>query len=911
MRTFKFLVALGYTAVVHGQTDSKITGYVLNAANNAIPNAFVQISGTSHKYFVNELGQFTFSTSLTGKQLLQIEAIDYQPKTFELILDGTPKDLGQLILYQDMALENSENLILLSDNELSDDEDLISGSMGLLQSTRDVFLTRAAFDFGQAFFKVRGYDSRNGIVMINGLPMNKALDGRPQWNNWGGLNDVFRNQTYSNGLEINSYAFGGILGNTNINLRPSKFRPGFRLSTSASNRTYKNRVMATYNSGQNDSGFSYSISTSRRWAQSGYVDGTLYDAYSLFGAIEYQISDSNSIVFGAFNAKNRRGRSPALTEEVAQLMGTQYNSYWGKQQGTIRNSREREINEPLFLASHFFQSDKLRWITGVYYQIGQTAKSRLGYYDAPNPDPTYYKYLPSYHINNSISADFNNANLAERSLVNDPQLNWEELYKANNNSIDGKASYLLYDDISAEKRAVAATSFHLSLPSNWALGFGAGLAQSRMENYARISDMLGAQYHLDEDPFTETYNNLRSETPAGYGNKIGYHYKLDYNDLNGFVQIQYDSSRFNMYSAASISSIEVKREGMFQNERFLENSFGDSETIKLPGFNVKGGARFFITGRHWFSLNASQLKRNPTPQNLFVNPRENNLVNPEITNELATSIDLNYFFSLPDFRGRVSSFFTRFQHTSDINFFFVDSGLGSDFVQEVLTGVDKLHKGIEWGLEYQASNQVKLTLVGNIGNYAYASNPNVEIYFDTAGEVDDLINTEGDADLGLANLKGLRLAQGPQTALAFGVEYRSPKYWWIGTTANLLDHNYANLSTIKRTQSFALDPETGQNASTASHDNVNQLLGQEKLDEIHLLNLVGGKSWLINKKYISAFVSINNLFDSTYRSGGYEQSRNGNYNQMVQDNLSGSPSFGPKYWYGYGRTYFLNLAINL
>ena len=47
--------------------------------------------------------------------------------------------------------------------------------MGLLQATRDVFLTKAAFDFGQAFFRVRGYDSREGQILINGLVMKQVF----------------------------------------------------------------------------------------------------------------------------------------------------------------------------------------------------------------------------------------------------------------------------------------------------------------------------------------------------------------------------------------------------------------------------------------------------------------------------------------------------------------------------------------------------------------------------------------------------------------------------------------------------------------------------------------------------------------------------------------------------------------
>ena len=119
-----------------------------------------------------------------------------------------------------------------------------------------------------------------------------------------------------------------------------------------------------------------------------------------------------------------------------------------------------------------------------------------------------------------------------------------------------------------------------------------------------------------------------------------------------------------------------------------------------------------------------------------------------------------------------------------------------------------------------------------------------------------------------------------------------------------------NPSTITRTQSFLLDPDTGEPFPNANDENVAQILKQQKLDDIYLLNLVGGKSWLVNKKYISVFASVNNLFGAVFRTGGYEQSRNGNYGQFQKDNLSGTPSFGPKYWYSYGRTYFLNLALS-
>ena len=53
--------------------------------------------------------------------------------------------------------------------------------------------------------------------------MNKMLDGRPQWSNWGGLNDATRNQEFTMGSAPSDYTFGGILGTQDIKWNFTKF----------------------------------------------------------------------------------------------------------------------------------------------------------------------------------------------------------------------------------------------------------------------------------------------------------------------------------------------------------------------------------------------------------------------------------------------------------------------------------------------------------------------------------------------------------------------------------------------------------------------------------------------------------------------------------------------------------------
>ena len=128
-------------------------------------------------------GNFILALKQAGDYILSITAQDYLIKRMPLSIDKEDLDLGVIYLDRDIVQEKTDNLITLTDSDLLEDES-ISMTSSMLQATKDVFLNRAAFDFGQAFFRVRGYGSENGIILLNGIPMNKLMDGRPQWNNW-------------------------------------------------------------------------------------------------------------------------------------------------------------------------------------------------------------------------------------------------------------------------------------------------------------------------------------------------------------------------------------------------------------------------------------------------------------------------------------------------------------------------------------------------------------------------------------------------------------------------------------------------------------------------------------------------------------------------------------------------------
>jgi len=119
------------------------------------------------------------------------------------------------------------------------------------------------------------------------------------------------------------------------------------------------------------------------------------------------------------------------------------------------------------------------------------------------------------------------------------------------------------------------------------------------------------------------------------------------------------------------------------------------------------------------------------------------------------------------------------------------------------------------------------------------------------------------------------------------------------------DKIFIDVAPLTRTNNFAND--AGIPFNDYDPELARELLKQESFDEYMVVNLTGGKSWKVGDYFIGLFASVNNLLDKEYKSGGFEQGRNANYRELRDDNANPKRVFGPRYWYGRGTTYFLNL----
>ena len=259
-----------------GQSNAGVTGKLVDSkTQKPMQSVIVSIQNTNLTQLSDSNGKFTLDKIEIGNQLLRIRTNGYKEQFLQVeITAGQMLDLGTINLEEDITTEQQLSLITITDNDLSDDNSGSESTAGLLQASKDVFLQAAAYNFGQARFSVRGIDNEYSNILINGVSMNRLSDGRPQYSNWGGLNDATRNQEFTNGSAPSDYTFGGIAGTQTISTRASIYRPGSRISFLGTNTNYSYRAMATHASGMNKNGWAYVVSGGRRWAQEGYFDGT-------------------------------------------------------------------------------------------------------------------------------------------------------------------------------------------------------------------------------------------------------------------------------------------------------------------------------------------------------------------------------------------------------------------------------------------------------------------------------------------------------------------------------------------------------------------------------------------------------------------------------------------------------------
>ncbi len=803
--------------------------------------------------------------------------------------------------------------ITLSESDFASDEGLQDIS-GLLQASRDIFVSTAGYTFGPARFRIRGYDSENLSVLMNGVPLNDMETGRAYWSSWGGLNDATRWKDIQTGIVSSEYAFGGVGGVTEIFTRPSSYRKQTKFSYSLANRSYRNRLMFTYASGEMENGWSVIASGSRRWANEGYVQGTFYDAWAYFIGIEKKVNKTHSFSLTVFGAPTKRGRSGISVQEAYDLTGNNYyNPYWGYQNGKKRNARVGNYHQPMITLTHYCDiSENTKAQGAVSYWFGRGGTTALEWVEAGDPRPDYYRYLPSFW--ESIEED-QKADYYRNIWLNNEagrQLQWDHMYFANSkflftvNDVDGiegndvtglRSKYIIEDRRNDKSQLLVNWRIHSVISDMLKVSGGFDLTWYKGHQYKMVDDLLGGEYwfdidkYADGDPFTfpdQMQSDLNHPNRiVKEGDIFGYDYTANINVQDIWGEADFSFSKIDFYAGLKLSHTTFWRTGHMRNGKFPDNSFGDSPKNNFFNYALKAGATYKINGRNYIVANGMFMTRAPYFRNSYISARTRDFTVDNLKNEKILSGDISYILHAPAIKARLTLYYTQFKDQTWSRSFYHD-GLNT-FVNYIMTGVDKLNTGAELGIEANVSPTITLTAVGGLGQFIYNSRP-----LATVARDNDAAIMATDRKV---YLKNYYVGGMPQTIGSVGVKYNAPTYWFIGVNGNYFGNAYLQPNPDRRTaEAFE---------GLFSDDiRVKETLAQEKLPSALTMDLFGGKSWKVNHKYYIGFtLSVSNLLNNTnIATSGYEQYR------YDVDNIN---KFAPKYSYLYGRTYFLNIYIRM
>lgn len=889
-----------------GQT--KISGIVKDSSTEKeIYNLNVLMMETGQEVQTDRIGYFQFVDVKPGTYTLKISGVGYQSTEKQVVVNDEPSiDLGELTVTFNPVSENV-GVITLTADELDDDESSAQSSVGLLQSSQDVFASTAAFELGAYWFRVRGYDNKYNDVFFNGIRMNKIDNGRVTFNNWGGLNDVTRypaELTY--GLEPSTTAFGNIGGVTNFDTRPSMLRKGVSLSYSLTNRSYRNRIMATYNTGLLENGWAFTVSGSRRWAEEGNIEGTFYDAWAYYLGVEKKINDRHTINFTAFGAPNRRATNSPNTQEVYDLAGTDYNSYWGWQDGEKRSERVRTTHEPIAMLTHHWNIGKdSKLTTSVAYQFGSDSGTRLDWYKANNPSPAYYRNMPSYWLQSGVDKPEISTlytELWQNGTIG--QLDWTSLYGMNHlRNLQGKsAAYVLAEDFQNDNTLTFSTNFKTKLDENIDFVIAGTYQNTKSENYREVADLLGGEYFSNVDDFADSglsgqYDSDNPNRKIKEGDRYEYDYDINRQYADLFIQTKTNWNWLTWTFGTTLSTTSFYRDGKYRHYRYLDSSFGKSKTYDFWNFGVKSNFLFKVDGRNFISLNAQYETNAPTADEVFANARSNDLSVPDLKNAQIMAGELSYILRAPRVKGKATAFYTLAKNEMEKSFGYIDNDAQTYFAAEVLNNVEKQYFGTELAVEAQITTTISVTAVASLGQYTYNNNPDYYLF------TDDI--AQGYESFGLSYLENYRLSNGPQQGYSLGIEYRAPQYWWIGINGNYLAANYIDVAPFNRTSEFA-SLENNPTISEIDETTLRELIKQQKTSDEFMLNVNVGKTFRFGKYNMGVSATVNNVLNNkNYITSGFEQMRGGSYSNMLDENYR--QTFGPKMWYDQGISYFLNV----
>jgi len=757
MKNFKnllFVAVLFISASVLGQ--AKITGEVVDETNQPLPGASIVVKGTTNGTSTDFDGKFTLQAEANSGTIV-ISFIGFQSK--EVSFSSSNAKLGMIQLQEDDSLDeiiltatsfaiDRKTPVAVSTIKSADIERKLGSQEfpEVLKSTPGVYATKSGGGFGDGRINLRGFNSENVAVMINGVPVNDMENGRVYWSNWAGLSDVTSAMQVQRGLGASKVAVPSIGGTINILSKTSDVQKGGNIIASTGNDGYQ-KYGFTLSTGLMDNGLAATVSFAKIEGE-GYVDGTQFKGFNYFVNLSKEINENHKLSFTSFGAPQRHGqrqnRSTIDTYRNAES-GNRFNPDWGYKNGQVTHIEDNFYHKSQTSLNHYWtMSDVSSLSTAVYASFGTgggggTAGTnrdlfsvRLGGSDQP------------VDLDNIV--EINRANGA---------LGSEAILRASRNDHEW------YGVLSTFKTKVS-DNLDLIAGLDWRTYTG--------KHFREVTDLLGGQYYFDD-------NNVNNPNAAlSVGDKMGYNNDGQVGWLGFFGQLEYGTDNFNAFVSTSIQKTSYQRIEYFLYDLSTEagRDLATSDKINLNGYSLKGGANFKLDDVQNVFANIGYFER-PAIFTAVFNGYNNTKVNADAENEKVFSMELGYGLRGEKFAANVNLYRTQWNdRTFTRNIRATEPG-AEDYTANLL-GVNALHQGVEFDFTYKYSNKLNFTGMLSLGDWKWDNDlDDVPVFDENQNEVDRIS----------LPIQGLRVSDAAQTTAALGMLY---KFW--DKTSITLDYNY-------------------------------------------------------------------------------------------------------------------------
>jgi len=887
--------------VIDGSTEQPLTGAMISAGGNTI------VTNTDGSFTItipDNVNAFNVSYQNFDSQLVKIEGNEV---VVRLIPTATTPDFFD---------ENDD--LLFDENLLEDENENSQGIAALTGANDDIFYNTASYNFGPMYFRYRGYDSQYQAVYVNGVQMNDLVRGRFNFSSLLGMTSrAFRNKTTGIGLQANNFGFGDIGGSVNYNTTTDAYATGFNGNVSYTNSNYMLRGMVTYASGLNKKGWAFTVSGIARYAKEGIIEGTFYNSGGLFLSLEKYFNANNRLVLTAWGGPTQRATATATYQEVYDLMDNNlYNPNWGWYQGKKRAARVTETYDPTAMLNWLYKKGNTQVNTAAAVSYNYYNRSALQYFKANDPNPTYYRYLPSYYLDDDGKPTEQSEYYTwlwnhDESFS---QINWDNLYEVNklNNETNKMvpydeqqgASYILENRINTTLNLKLNSYVNTRLNPWLTLQGGVAASYANSANYKTVRDLLGGEFWIDVDPFSDRDITLAPDNlvndfnyPDPYthrvykGDKFGYNYNIRVLNFNAWLQNQITLPRWDLNYGFKVSHTQMQREGHMRNGRAPKTSYGKGKWQVFDNLGLKLGATFKADGHNYLTFHGEYETRAPLADNIYLMPRIKNDVVANVESEAIYTADLSYIWNYRRFRGTLSVFGTMSDNGIERTGFYDE--LVNTYTYFVLSGVKKVYKGVELGMSYKLTPSLTATFAGTYSRYQYKNDPQGTHTYEN-GLYEDKTQT--------VYLKNYYVGSTPQFATNLGLDWAAPGMWFFGINGTYQGDAYVNLSPAYHE---ALPNLWTQYPTPEKLEaKIRELSTQDKLKNAFTLNASIGKViYLTSKITLNLNLNVNNILNNrdvvTY---AYQQGRidTKEYNRTKYPN---------RYSYAQGVRVFFNAGI--